>query len=579
MSRSPQEVPSPRRSVRLKRAWLAAAAVLYTALAAFQLGLPGLHYDEAKEAGLNALELLTGAPVTAFRGATVNVFGLHLPLMVQDYIGALNVYLALPLLQLTGIGVPNLRALPLLTGLVALLLLERTVSEWVALDQRAAGGPVPLSPHRAPMTISALMAVTLLAAAPSFIFWSRQGIFVTNLTQPLTLLCLWQGIRWLRTGARGSLPLSALAGGLALYAKLLAIWVIGPFVVLAGGWWLWRTRQGHGKPVLPTLSRTQLLTAVAAFALGVLPLLLFNWQTGGTLLSVTGNLQESYYGVDNRAIGANLPVRLAQLGQVLRGDQFWYLGGSFANHAAPWLAAAAVIMGLGRRARRVWPALALVTAAVLMSLFTVSDLFVTHYALPHPLLAGCIGLALGLFFDDSPGQAVDAGVARGTTIDWPQLAQWVAGGIPIVWLVGDLTASSRYHAALTRSGGLAGHSDGSYKLAYYLRYNGLGAPVALDWGFDAPIRYLSQGTVAPIELFGYASPAAPDPDFAQRLALFVPNPDNVYLLHPDGQTAFHGRREQFFAQAAAAGFTPQLEAEFSQRDGAPLAEIWRLHKP
>ena len=100
----------------LRRAWLVAALVLYLTLACYQLGLPGLHYDEAKEAGLNAMELLTGAPVTAFRGAGIPWDGRTLPLMVQDYIGALNVYLALPLLALTGIGVPNLRLLPVLTG-------------------------------------------------------------------------------------------------------------------------------------------------------------------------------------------------------------------------------------------------------------------------------------------------------------------------------------------------------------------------------------------------------------------------------------------------------------------------------
>ncbi|MCB0091090.1 MAG: hypothetical protein KDE54_24525, partial [Caldilineaceae bacterium] len=91
--------------------FLIAFFLLFLFLASYNLGLPGLHYDEAKEAGLNAMELLTGAPVTVFRRASVSLSGVQLPLMVQDYIGALNVYLALPLLWLTGIGVPNLRAL------------------------------------------------------------------------------------------------------------------------------------------------------------------------------------------------------------------------------------------------------------------------------------------------------------------------------------------------------------------------------------------------------------------------------------------------------------------------------------
>src|SRR4051794_26897434 len=105
-----------------RKLWLFCILVLYLGLTTHQLGLPGLHYDEAREAGVNAMEILTGAPVTAFCGVTVNFLGQPLPLMVQDYIGALNVYLALPLLALTGNGVPNLRMLSILTGLAALLL-------------------------------------------------------------------------------------------------------------------------------------------------------------------------------------------------------------------------------------------------------------------------------------------------------------------------------------------------------------------------------------------------------------------------------------------------------------------------
>jgi hypothetical protein len=69
---------------------LAFAVVLFLALGAYQLHLPGLHYDEAKEAGLNAMQLLTGQRVTAFRDAVVQLGPWRIPLMVQDYIGSLN---------------------------------------------------------------------------------------------------------------------------------------------------------------------------------------------------------------------------------------------------------------------------------------------------------------------------------------------------------------------------------------------------------------------------------------------------------------------------------------------------------
>jgi len=60
---------------------------------------------------------------------------------------------------LTGVGVPNLRILPVLCGLIVLLLVERSVAEWVALvrARQRAGRPrgAPLVP-RAPRHLQAL---------------------------------------------------------------------------------------------------------------------------------------------------------------------------------------------------------------------------------------------------------------------------------------------------------------------------------------------------------------------------------------------------------------------------------------
>ena len=544
---------------RWRGLWLAAALTLFAVLAFYQLGLPGLHYDEAREAGVNAMELLTDAPVSAFRGASVQLFGRDLPLMVQDYIGALNVYLALPFLWLTGIGVPNLRALSILTGLAALLGLERAISAWVAMHR------LDLSARSTPISVAGLIGVTLLAASPSFVFWSRQGIFVTNLTQPLVFVCIWQGLAWLRGGRTRALWISAMAGGLALYAKLLAVWMVGPFALLAGGWWLWR--RWRGDETAPRLTLIQATGMIIAFLLPLTPLLLFNVQTGGTLGAVGGNLGQSYYGVKNSAVLSHIPLRARQIGQVLRGDHLWYLGGIYSNPLAPWLGLAAVAVGLIRRWRLMLGPLLLAGAAFVLSLFTLSDLFITHYALLQPLLAGVIALGLATLW---PGE--------GASQAWPspRTGMAVVATALLLWLGADLTATSRYHAALNKSGGLADHSDASYHLAYYLEYNGLGAPIALDWGMDAPARYLSRGRVQPIEVFGYDSPQAPDPDFTARLDPFLSNPDNVYLLRAPGQAVFTGRREAFMDAASASGFTPRLEQTFTQRDGAPLFEIWRV---
>ncbi|MBW7885339.1 MAG: hypothetical protein H3C34_22450 [Caldilineaceae bacterium] len=569
--------------MKLHRIWLAGILISYLILAIYQLGLPGLHYDEAREAGLNAMEILAGTPINAYREAGLTIAGRTYPVMVQDYIGALNVYLALPFLAVTGVGVPNLRLLPVVTGLVVLLLVERTVSEWVTWHAQRSARQVSNAKHEwhgTGLTLSGLVAATLLALSPSFVFWSRQGIFVTNLTEPFVFLSLWQGIRWLRTGANRALLMAALAASLAIYAKLLALWIVGPFVVLAGGWWLWQ--RWHLVDTAPRLSWRMAGAVLAAFLAPLTPLLLFNLETGGTLASIGANLENSYYGVANADVAENLSIRVAQLLQVLRGDQFWYLGGAYANSLAPWLAAVALAAGLWRRWRVLLPPLLLLAGALAASLFTVSALFVTHYALLQPLCLAIAGLGLSVWLDDdariypttTAGTTMEPG--RITSRRLANVPSLVASALFVTWSLVDLSNSVLYHTALSRSGGLADHSDASYHLAYHLRYNGMGAPVALDWGMDAPVRFLSQGTVTPIEIFGYGSPAAPDEDFEARLTEFLGNLDNVYLLHAPGFTVFQGRRERFLAAAAARGLTPELEKQFSQRDGVPVFEIWKV---
>ena len=417
-----------------------------------------------------------------------------------------------------------------------------------------------------PLSLAALFTLTLLVASPSFVFWSRQGIFVTNLTQPFCFCALWQGLRWLRTGRERALLSSAFAGGLAIYAKLLAIWVIAPFVLLAGSWWLWQrlTRPTN----VPPLSWRLALALLITFGLALLPLLIFNWQTGGTWRTVTGHLGQGYYGVDNRDLLHNAAVRGRQVLQSLQGDHLWYLGAIYSNPLAPWLLLLGLGSGLLFNWRNLLTPLLLLLFTFLCSLFTVSDLFVTHYALVHPLLIALGGIGLASW-------AQSGWPWRHPTARLRWIGPTLAPLLVILWLIGDLNATVRYHQTLRRSGGLADHSDASYHLAYYLRYHGLGAPIVLDWGLAAPVRYLSVGSVAPIEIFGYNTLAQPDAEFAEQLQAYLANPNNVYLVHDAKHTVFGGRREVLQQLAQARGLHLVQEAHFDQKDGTPLVELWR----
>ena len=302
------------RTVRLCVVFFVACLLLFMMLGAYQLRLPGLHYDEAKEAGLNAMELITGQPVTAFRDATVQIGPLRLPLMVQDYIGALNVALAAPFLGIGGVNVVALRWLSLLTGALTLLVTWRVA--W------RLGGP-----------LAASATALLLAVNPAFIFWSRQGVFVTNVTALIFMSALLTGLRWWELRRPRDLWLTAFLCGLGIYAKLLFVWAIVAMLVVAGVAWLLdclRSRRRNSKletrlPAPRAWKRLALTLALALifFLIPLTPLVIFNLQTSGTLDSVSGNLGQSYYGVNNSAYLPNLLTRLGQLITLLRARSIW----------------------------------------------------------------------------------------------------------------------------------------------------------------------------------------------------------------------------------------------------------------
>ncbi|MGQ9466501.1 MAG: glycosyltransferase family 39 protein [Anaerolineae bacterium] len=519
--------------------------LLFLALGAHQLSLPGLHYDEAKEAGLNAMQLLTGQPVTAFRDATVALGPWRLPLMVQDYIGALNVYLAVPFLALGGVNVVALRWLPLLTGGLTLLLTWRV--------GRMLGGP-----------LAAHVAALLLAINPTFVFWSRQGIFVTNLTALFFGASLLTGLRWWRKRRPTDLYLTALFWGLGLYAKLLFLWAIGAMVATAViAHFCSHPRR---KPLAP---RASFVPFALCFLLPLVPLIIFNLQTGGTLSSVLGNLGQSYYGVNNRAYLPHLIVRLGQLQPLLRGDHLWYLGGIFANPWAPYLAAGTLLLGigLGFRTRR-WAHLlpvALLLLIVAQSAFTVSDLFITHYALAVPLIPLATGLVVG-----AAGR-YGMGRARGVLMAVSVL-------ITLLWAGGDLWTTIRYHQALARTGGHSAHSSAIYDLAAYLRENAAGPVVVLDWGIDAPVRFLTTGQVAPVEVFGYEKLHEPDADFSERVRPFLEDTATLYVAHTPEDTVFQGRVAALEALAAERGMQLQEVGQVAERS-RPLFIIYRVTLP
>jgi 4-amino-4-deoxy-L-arabinose transferase-like glycosyltransferase len=534
--------------MRAERILFAVAVALFLGLATYQLDLPGLHYDEAFEA-VPAMQILLNQPVTTFRSNGVFVGGRLLPLMTQDYIGALNTYTAIPFFLLLGIKTTSLRIMSVAIGLLTLGL-----TFWLA---KAMYSPT-----------AAVLSVLLLAVNPTFIFWSRQGVFVTSVTATIGLGAVLAWWTWWHTRARRYAVVGAFLLGLGLYAKLLFLWLIvalGAAMLLVNLGRLGRIRQ--------RLSIGLGGGSLAAFLLGCAPLLFYNLQTGGTLSSIGGNLTTSYYGTNNLALLPNLVERLRQFAVVLTASHFWYLGNTYADwlNLGLFVAALVIVIGSAIRSRRASSRRALfpfvvIGGVILASCATVSSLWVTHFALVSPWPALAIAAAADVVI--RPSDLRPAGRQLSLVL---VLVVTIVGA---TWLA-EITTDVRYHRALAISGGLGTHSDAIQDLSRWLMSEDRRqAPVvAMDWGIAAPITFLTLGRVAPIEAFGYDWEA--DSAFASRLDPFMDDPASIYLWRAPDEIIFD-RSSDFRQLYAARGLEEDILEAFYERSGRPVLGATRL---
>jgi hypothetical protein len=305
--------------------------------------------------------------------------------------------------------------------------------------------------------------------------------------------------------------------------------------------------------------------------------------------------------VDNRAYLPNLLQRLDQLRTLLQGNHLWYLGEVYANRVATWIGAGLVVTWcvawIVRRRRRSAPGaaaksghsasdsvlhptallpVALLALIIAQSAFTVSDLFITHYALMVPLIPLGVGLIAGSLLTCPEDRQQAAACTPRRHSAFRVLTSAFVIALVSWWGLTDLANTLRYHRVLAVAGGYGTHSDAIYDLASYLDKESPSAPLALDWGIDAPVRYLSLGRVNPIEVFGYDKLDAPDPGFGGRVGPFTDNPDNLYVAHTDDFAIFRGRVEALREVVAAHGLKLQEVARFSERSGRPLFVVYRV---
>jgi hypothetical protein len=249
--------------------------------------------------------------------------------------------------------------------------------------------------------------------------------------------------------------------------------------------------------------------------------------------------------------------------------QWLYVMGILALLLAPWLRA-------GAEARKIlFPPLALAIALV-ASAFTPTGLLFTHLAIlvPWPILVLAVAVDL---------------IARRSGLDRLSLAQLTTprrlgaalnlGTAIAVALIGmliydDLRVDVAYHRDLKRIGGVGDHTSASYALVERLQKEGASEVVAMDWGIQDVVQFLSEGTINPPQLSSYEDIDREDGAFALRVREYLDNPDTVYVFHVGA--VFRNRWEAFQQIAAQEGRTPvEIEVVYD-RAAIPIFRLVRV---
>jgi 4-amino-4-deoxy-L-arabinose transferase-like glycosyltransferase len=483
---------------------------------------------------------------------SITIGGQPAPLMVMSYVGALKAWLYRPIVQVFGPSLSTLRVPMLLAGVASIWL-------FFLLLRRVAG-------NRAAVIGSALLATDATYLATTCFDWGPVAL------QHLLLLA---GMLWLAVFSENRRPVFLGAAffvfGVAVWDKALAVWMLSG---LAAGLIAVFPRR-----VIAMCTPRRLATAVVCFALGALPLLIFN--VASPLATLRENVRPAAVGISGK-----LRVLAATAGGP---GLFGYLNGENANTPAPhpphgWsermsarianvagprnapllaaflLALAVAPLAGGAAIRAIGFAMVAMTVAWFeMALLSNAGGGVHHTILLWPLPEFVVAVALA----GASRRFGRAGLA----------AAGMVVGVAVLW--GALVVN-HYHALMVRNGGGPGWNLATVELAGYLKRLPAKSVLCVDWGILDPLRFLGGGKLR----LGFGDEEAAKPTLTAedeaRVRRMISEPGNVFVAHTPEFAVFPGRVSRLIDYAGTAGFRRELLAIISDGYGRRVFEVFRF---
>jgi Dolichyl-phosphate-mannose-protein mannosyltransferase len=467
----------------------------------------------------------------------------HLPLMLMSYLGTPKSWIYRPIFALFGAGVSALRVPMLLAGVAGVWL-------FYLFLRRAAG-------VRAALVGCGLLAADSLYLLTICFDWGPVALqHLLLISAMLLLLGFYQSRshRWLAWGC--------FLLGLAMWDKALATWMIaGMGVALL---------VIFPKQLARVITLRRVAISVLAFALGALPLILYNIHN--PLATFRGNTTW-----DTRDLAGKGRLLAATAdGHALFGwlnNEDWQTDHPTPPHGA-LESAAAGISALTGHPRHSLLLYAFFLALLLAPLARGPALRAILFAL----------IALAVAWAQMAVTANAGGSVHHAILIWPLPQMVIAisfasasrrlgrAGIPALaavlalLMVSGLLVTNEYRVLIVRNGGSQNWTDAVFRLADYMKGIPSSYVFCMDWGIMDNMRLLSRGKL-PLRV-------GPDPATSPEL-----KPDHIFINHTKDFTFFPGVNEKLVKYAADNGYRREIMAVIPDSNGRPVYEVYRFVCP
>ena len=480
----------------------------------------------------------------------------HVPLMLMSYLGTLKACIYFPIFRLFGTGVSALRDPVLLAGVASVWL-------FFLLLRRVAG-------ERAAIIGCGLLAVDSLYLLTTCFDWGPVALQHLLLLAGLLLL-----VRFYQTRQDLALLGGAFLLGLAMWDKALATWMLTG-IGIAGI--LTFRRQ-----IFAVTTIRRLATGALAFALGALPLIVYNVDKN--LATFRSNMARDT---------SNIPGKARFLMDTVdsRGLFGWMMNEDWQapvpHQPEGWLPnVSAHISSLAGHPRHNLMLYAFALALLLAPLARGDALRAILFAL----------IAMALAWAQMAVTANAGASVHHTILLWPFPHMVIAvsfaaasrrlgrAGIPsvaallIVLMVSGALVTNEYYTLMLRNGGSQNWTDAIFTLSGYMKGVPSNGIYCADWGIMDSLRLLNRGKL-PLNT-GTDPIRKPElsPDDRDYLNHVISEPGHVFIAHTTDYEFFQGVNAKLLRYAADAGYERAMMAVIPDGWGRPVYEVYRFVGP